>query len=159
MATRGRPPVPTQLKELKGTVQPSRVRRDEVRPPVLKDIPLAPESLSARGKEEWYTTCTELAGLKMLHKVDLALLGAYCNEIAIYWEAETLLRQNGRLIVLKNPDGSIKYAQPAPHVSIARNALKMALSIATQFGFTPSARTRIGAPGGDSKPADPWADL
>lgn len=159
MATRGRPPVPTQLKELKGTAQPSRVRRDEVRPPVLKEIPLAPDYLSARGKEEWYTTCAELAGLKMLHKVDLSLLAAYCNEMAVYWESETLLRQNGRLIVFKNEDGSLKYAQPAPHVSIARNALKMALSIATQFGFTPSARTRIAAPVGESKPTDPWAEL
>jgi P27 family predicted phage terminase small subunit len=128
-------------------------------PTALADVPLAPAYLTDRAKEEWYTTCSELASLKMLHKVDLSLLAAYCNEISIYWESEELLRQRGRIITVKNPDGSTKYIQQAPHVSIARNALKMALSLATQFGFTPSARTRISPSKQGGKEEDPWQDL
>jgi phage terminase small subunit len=57
-----------------------------------------------------------------------------------------LLRENGRVQVFKNEDGSIKYAQSVPYQKIANDALDKALKIATQFGFTPSARTNIQQP-------------
>ncbi len=156
---RGRPPTPTALKVLKGTDQPSRMRPDEMAPAKLTEVPMPPDYLTDRGKAEWYTTCTELATLGMLHKVDLSLLAAYCNEMSTYWESEELLRTRGRVMTIKNPDGSTKYMQQVPHVSIARNALRMALTLASQFGFTPSARTRISPTKTDKPPTDPWAEL
>ena len=38
----------------------------------------------------------------MLHRVDLRLVEAYCNEIALYIECEMELRKNGRVDNFKN---------------------------------------------------------
>ena len=45
-----------------------------------------------------------------------------------------------------NDDGDIKHAQITPLQTISKQALESALKIATQFGLTPSARTKISAP-------------
>jgi P27 family predicted phage terminase small subunit len=141
--TKGRKPKPTALKVLEGTARKDRILKNEMQPARLDGLPLAPDFLTERGREEWHYLCTELHALGMLHRVDLSLIGAYCNELSIYFEAEAILRAKGRIMTLKNPDGTIKYIQQAPHVAIARNALKTAMQLGSQFGVTPSARTRI----------------
>ena len=153
----GRPPVPTALKILGGTDQPCRVRADEPKPAQLTDLPLAPPELTGRAVQEWYTVAGELLGQRMLHAVDLSLLAAYCNEIAVYWESEELLRKNGRVMMTTRKDGS-QALTAVPYVSIARNALKTAHQLAAQFGFTPAARTRLSAPPAEAE-QDPFAAL
>jgi P27 family predicted phage terminase small subunit len=141
--SRGRKPKPTALKLLEGTARKDRILPNEMQPARMEELPLAPAHLSERGREEWHHLTAELHQLGMLHRVDLSLIAAYCNELSIYFEAEELLRAKGRIMTIKNPDGSIKYIQQAPHVAIARNALKTAMQLGSQFGVTPSARTRI----------------
>jgi len=79
----------------------------------------------------------------MISKLDLGMLGLYCNEISIYIEMVNKLRDKDRVMVFKNPDGSIKYAAQVPYQKIANDALAKALKIAAEFGLTPSSRTRI----------------
>ena len=153
----GRPPTPTALKILGGTAQPCRVRKDEPKPAVLADLPMAPPELHGRAIQEWYTVAGELLIQRMLHAVDLSLLAAYCNEIGIYWEAEELLRKNGRVVMVPRADG-VQVLTAVPYVAIARNALRTAQSLAAQFGFTPAARTRLSAPAAEAE-ADPFAAL
>ena len=155
----GRPPTPTALKILGGTAQPCRVRADEPKPASLTHLPMPPPELNERAAQEWYTTAGELLNQRMLHAVDLTLLAAYCNEIAVYWECEDLLRKNGRVMKTTRKDGSTVLVQ-VPYVGIGRNALKMAHTLAGQFGFTPAARTRLSAPAGtDGDGNDPFAQM
>ena len=82
----------------------------------------------------------------MLHNVDLRLVEAYCNEISLYIETETMLRNKGRIQAFRNPDGTLKHAQAVPYQKIAKDALNSAMKLATQFGLTPVARASIAAP-------------
>ena len=143
---KGRKKLPTAIKEMQGTLEKSRVLENEMQVDLVSQLPDAPDLLSTIGAEEWYKVTSQLYNLNMLHNVDLNLILAYCNEMALYIETEMMLREKGRIQVFKNSDGTIKHAQAVPYQKIAKDALNTALKLATQFGLTPSARTKISAP-------------
>lgn len=143
---RGRKKIPTKVKKLQGTLKAERVLDNEMTASLVASIPTAPEWLSEIGKVEWIKVCVELFNKQMLHQIDLRLLEAYCNAISLHIETEIYLREKGRIQEFKNPDGTVKHTQAVPHQKIANDALDRALKIATQFGFTPSARSSINQP-------------
>lgn len=151
-------PKPSALKKLQGTYRPDRAAADEMQPSQLASIPAAPQELNPRGQEAWYVAVGELQKLGMLHAVDLPLLQAYCREVQRMHEADYYVRTQGTVLKAKNKGGS-EYYLKNPWLGIYNDALAQANRLAMQFGFTPSARTRINAPKNDKKPADPWADL
>jgi len=101
--------------------------------------------LSKTGKEQWVLVTNELFTLGMLYNVDLALVEAYCNSIALHLETEKILHETGRIQIYRDEDGRIKHSQIVPLVTVSKQALSDAIKLATQFGFTPSARTKISA--------------
>tara|TARA_R100000231_G_scaffold139628_2_gene121790 strand:- start:14783 stop:15244 length:462 start_codon:yes stop_codon:yes gene_type:complete len=143
---KGRKPKPTKLKQMSGTAQPCRVLDNEMSVSVLANIPEPPFKLSEQAEREYYIICQELHSKKMLHLVDLSLLTAYANEMALYIETERVLRQHGRIDEFYNEDGQLIRRQSKPEQKISNDALNKALKIAVQFGVTPSARTRIQQP-------------
>ena len=143
---KGRKPKPQRLKELAGTAQPCRTNENEMQVSRLVNIPAAPFLLSEQGEIEYSIICNELSNKKMLHLVDLSLVTAYCNEIAIYIEMENSLKQTGRIDEFYSEDGLLTRRQAKPEQKIANDSLNKALKLAVQFGLTPSARTRINAP-------------
>ena len=143
---KGRKPKPQRLKELAGTAQPCRTNPNEMEVSRLINVPEPPFLLSDQGKTEFAIICNELSNKKMLHLVDLSLITAYCNEMALYIETELILKENGRIDEFFNEDGELIKRQGKPEQKIANDALNKALKIAVQFGLTPSARTRINAP-------------
>tara|TARA_R100001463_G_C3444775_1_gene212980 strand:- start:51 stop:527 length:477 start_codon:yes stop_codon:yes gene_type:complete len=143
---RGRKKTPTRIKELQGTVKSERMLDNEMTASLVAAIPQPPEWLSEIGKNEWKKVCVELFNKQMLHQIDLRLLEAYANAISLHIETEIFLRENGRIQEFKNPDGTLKHTQALPQQKIANDALDRALKIATQFGFTPSARSSINQP-------------
>ena len=144
--TKGRKKIPTKIKELQGTIKAERTLENEMQVSLVSLVPKAPKWLSEIGKSEWNKVCFELFNKKMLHQIDLRLLEAYCNAISLHIEMEMMLRKKGRIQEFTNPDGSLKHTQAVPHQKIANDALDRALKIATQFGFTPSARSSINQP-------------
>lgn len=143
---RGRKKIPTKVKELQGTIKAERVLDNEMTASLVSKIPAPPTWLSEIGRTEWMKVCLELFNKQMLHQIDLRILEAYCNAISLHIETEIHLRENGRIQEFMNPDGTIKHTQAVPHQKIANDALDRALKIATQFGFTPSARSSINQP-------------
>lgn len=143
---KGRKRTPTKIKELQGTLKAERVLENEMQVSLVSEIPFAPEWLTEIGSQEWNNVCSELHGKGMLHHIDLRLIEAYCNAMALHIETEMMLRDKGRIQVFKNPDGTIKHTQSVPFQKIANDALDRALKLATQFGLTPSARTTIQQP-------------
>lgn len=140
---RGRKKLPTEIKQLKGTLRADREIKDAMKPTKIIDLPYPPEYLNEDAKKEWYVIIKEYHKLGMISKLDLGILGLYCNEISIYIEMTNKLRDKDRVMVFKNPDGSIKYAAQVPYQKIANDALAKALKIASEFGLTPSSRTKI----------------
>ena len=143
---KGRKKIPTRVKELQGTIEKSRLVDNEMTAELCATIPQAPEWLSEVGQQEWQKVTLELFNKQMLHKIDLRLIEAYCNAIALHIETEQMLRDKGRIQIFKNADGSLKHMQAVPYQKIANDALDRALKLATQFGMTPTARTSISQP-------------
>jgi P27 family predicted phage terminase small subunit len=143
---KGRKKIPTKIKEMQGTVEKSRSIENEMVVDLVSSLPSAPEWLSEIGKEEWKKVSSQLFNIGMLHNVDLQLVAAYCNEMSLYIETETMLRNKGRIQAFRNPDGTLKHAQAVPYQKIAKDALASAMKLATQFGLTPVARASISAP-------------
>ena len=143
---KGRKKIKTKIKEMQGSVEKSRSIENEMTVDLVSDIPTAPDWLSEIGKEEWNKVSSQLYNIGMLHNVDLQLVAAYCNEMSLYIETETMLRNKGRIQAFRNPDGTFKHTQAVPYQKIAKDALNSAMKLATQFGLTPVARASIAAP-------------
>lgn len=143
----GRPKKPTTLKALEGTLRADRQIENEMMPSLLLDVPKPPTYLTRPARSEWLSVCKELLDLGMLHRVDLALLSAYCQEMGNYINANKELKDGGYVLTIDRQDGS-EYSMPSPWVAIKNKSLDNALKIASQFGFTPSARTKISTTGG-----------
>lgn len=143
---RGRKPIPTAIKENKGTVRKSRVLQNEVTVQLVSSIPEPPDDLSAEAKKTWRNVCDELKANGLLATVDLELVQAYCNEMSMYREAVRQIKKTNPLV--KSPSG---YPMINPWQTIRKQSLKSAMDLGQLFGLTPSARTRIPAASGKSE--------
>ena len=121
MATRGRKPTPTAIKELEGNPGKRPLNTKEPKP--VKKAPSCPKWLEQIG---------------ILTEVDMAAFAGYCQAYARWKEAEEFITQHGSIV--KTPSG---YWQQVPQVSIAQTYLKIMNRFAEQFGLTPSSRSRI----------------
>ena len=135
MATRGRKPLPTALKELEGDRGKGRrpLNKDEPTPP--QDNVKCPAWLMPEAKKEWKRLAPSLIG--------------YCQAYARWREAEEFLSQHGT--IFKTPSG---YVQQVPQVSIAMQNLKIMQSFCAEFGLTPASRARLYANSGESVASD-----
>lgn len=144
MATKGRKPKPTAIKLLEGD-------RGKGRRPLNPNEPIPPKGeiecpdwLLDDAKLEWARLAPSLEAMGVLTMADLAAFMGYCQAYARWKEAEEFIQQHG--LVFQTPSG---YVQQVPHVSIAQQNLKVMQSFATEFGLTPSSRSRIIAMNGD----------
>jgi P27 family predicted phage terminase small subunit len=143
---------PTALKKIKGTLRKDRTLPNEMQPETISLYPPAPVFLGDAATKEWELIIPQIVDLGILAKVDMAMITAYCIEWGTYIEAERQLQDEGRMThaangtVMQHPLNNLKNA-----------ALKQAIKLATEFGFTPSSRTSIGAPQKEKK--DPFEEL
>lgn len=137
---RGRKPIPTAIKEMKGTIEKSRILANEMTVTINNDIPKAPEELNEEAVKIWNEVCRELKNNGLLAVVDLGLVQAYCAELSQYKEALRQIDKTGPLVI--SPSG---YPMVSPWQTIRRQSLKAAMDLGQLFGVTPSARTRIGS--------------
>ena len=136
MATRGRKPTPTAIKELEGNPGKRKLNDKEPRPE--KKAPSCPKWLESEAKKEWRRLAKKMELMGVLTEVDMAAFAGYCQAYARWKEAEEFITQHGTIV--KTPSG---YWQQVPQVSIAQTYLKVMNRFAEQFGLTPAARSRI----------------
>ena len=142
----GRKKIPTELKKARGTLRKSRELENPMEVDHVSNLPDTPKWLSEIGKEQYELVVKQLQDLNMLYKVDLKLIEAYANSMALHIEAEQSLRVHGRIMVYKDDEGNPKHSQVVPMQTISKQSLEMALKIAQKFGLTPSSRSKISAP-------------
>ena len=150
---KGRKKIPTKVKELKGTLTPSREIKNEMITTVSISMPEAPSFLNDYGIDEWHLVTNELANIKMLHLTDLSILAMYCNEIGIYREIAQELQGNFTEQTIDSKD-RLRMTKINPKYKVMQNALQNAMKIATQFGFTPSSRASLSMPEQDEERTD-----
>lgn len=154
----GRPKLPKEIKQLKGTYQPCRDIPNAMSPDKIIDLPYPPDYLNDNAKKEWYNVVREFQKMKMLTNLDLPMLASYCNEYSIYIEMNQKCVENGRIDIFYNIDGSTKYTQQSAYQKVANDAFAKALKIATEFGFTPASRTKVSM-GNLAEDEDPFLQM
>ncbi len=152
------PKKPTALHVLNGN--PSKIKdlgKNEPKPAPI--APKCPTFLSKDAKKEWKRVAPQLERLGLLTQIDMVALAGYCESYAQWKEAVEFMHEFGTTYTLweRNDDGSIKvdvhgnpvmrYMQQFPQVSIANKALTQIKAFCTEFGLTPSSRSRIQVPG------------
>lgn len=146
MGKRGTKKTPTKDKKAKGTYRADRAFGDEVEFDILSENILPPEYLGEEGKREWNRVIPQLQSRGILNVTDRGSITAYCLEWETYIEAKINLRKEGVYQPMTNKGGS-EYMAVNPNVQVANKALANFIRIATEFGFTPSSRTRISVSG------------
>lgn len=137
---RGRKPVPTALKILRGNPGKRALNPDEPQPNPSLGIGDPPASLKGEGLEEWHRLGPQLEAMGVLTHVDVPAFVAYCKAWARYIDAERKIETLGE--VVKAPSG---YPIVNPYRSIANKAYQQCKDFWSDFGMTASARTRIHA--------------
>jgi P27 family predicted phage terminase small subunit len=138
---RGRKPLPAGLKILRGNPGKRRINKREPQP--VTGAPEPPEFLSGAALAEWQRITPELERLKLLARVDRAALAGYCECWATFVEAVAWMAENGKVMTVRDDKGNVKYVQTVPQFGMAIKALDRVRAFCSEFGLTPSARTRL----------------
>lgn len=139
MATRGRKPVPTQLKVVRGNPGKRPISEDEPVTPTLEDDADIPPTLSPLAREHWHTVAAQLREAKLLGRVDAHALALYCEAFARYTDANAHVAKNGPVFVSPRSGFPVQ----SPYLAIANKAHDQMVKLLAEFGMTPSARSRV----------------
>jgi P27 family predicted phage terminase small subunit len=152
VATRGRKPTPTAIKELEGNPGKRKLNENEPRPG--HTAPTCPKWLDPEAKKEWKRLAKKMEAMGVLTQVDMAAFAGYCQSYSRWKENEEFISKNGSLV--RTPSG---YWQQVPQVSIAQQYMKQMGRFAEQFGLTPASRSRIIADSDRPNAADEMEEL
>lgn len=148
MGKRGPKPKPTALKKLQGTYQPCRAAKNEIAP--TPGVPPPPAHLDAIARAKWEELVPQLAELGVLSRMDGGTLEALC---VTYSQAVKFQKSADKTQIVKTAFGP----KVNPAVVQARKSWALWRQFAQEFGLSPSARTRVGAPEKAAKDGDETA--
>jgi len=154
----GRKPKPTHLKLLEGEVNKQRINFDEPKP--YPKAPKCPAWLSTEASREWKRLAPQLERLGVLTENDMAMFAAYCSAVGkLAWaEREIKKARKAELKMIKAKGQKEKDVPTSggmiggskskayftlPYVWIYNKSLEQIRSFGSEFGLSPSARTRI----------------
>ena len=146
----GRKPKPTAVKKLEGN--PGKRKLNSKEPVPAKGIPACPDWLMPEAKKEWERLAELMNQMGVLTEVDMAAFAAYCQSYARWKEAQEHITSGGS--TFETDKG---YQPQTPWVGIAHTNQKLMLQAASEFGLTPSSRSRIIA--GNSKGQEPEDEM
>lgn len=152
MVQRGRKPKPTALKILEGNPGKRQLNINEPNPE--KRAPRCPKWLDSEAKKEWRRMSRLLEKIGILTEIDMAAFAGYCQAYSRWKEAEEFITKHGTIV--KTPSG---YWQQVPQVSIAQTYLKIMKDFCSEFGLTPSTRSRINIGSENRNSADPMEEI
>ena len=92
---------------------------------------------------EWDRLVPELYELGLLTKIDRTSLAAYCQLYSRWVDAERQIQKQGTIIEQKHATSETFKLVKNPYVGIAEVALVQMKSWATEFGLTPSSRSKV----------------
>ena len=134
----GRHSVPTEIRKLHGA-QKSLLPKNEPQPKLITEDFPPPENLGHEAKTEWRKMIPALRQMGLLSTVDLTLLESWCAAAGDFRIATAALDRDG--ILIRDKDG---YLRRSPWVFIKSKAVQELKGLASEFGFSPAARPRLG---------------
>lgn len=139
----GRRPTPTALKLVRGNPGKRPINHAEPRPSLEV---VMPDWLSPDAAKHWPAVAKQLYDAGLLTAIDVTALGLYCEAFARWKDANARIVKYGT--VVKSPNG---YPIQSPYLAIANKAHEQMAKLLTEFGMTPSSRSRCAA----TPPHDP----
>jgi len=135
----GRKPKPTKLKLLQGN--PGKRPLNDAEPQPENIAPECPDWLDDISKSKWESVAPELERIGVLTKIDGATLAAYCKNYGRWVAAEKTLTDKGTTYESDTAKGTI--VRVRPELKIAEEAMRQMRAFASEFGLTPSSRSRL----------------
>ena len=159
MGKRGPVPKNKALKVLSGKLPLTKENIQPLNQNVGFSFPEMPIHLSEREKEVWDNTIELLKPAKLLEKIDVAILAAYCSSY-VRWmlceeEINKLLKVTTRYALIS--EGAAGGDIVNPMVNISRRERADTIAFAAQLGMTPASRIRAQLV--EKQPENPFANL
>ena len=129
-------PKPTSIKIYEGNPGNRPLNKNEPKP--KSTPPKCPKHLDRRAKREWKRMASVLERLGLLTEIDGTAFAIYCQAFGTWVEAVEKIKKTG--MIVKAPSG---YPIQNPYLAIANKAVGQMKSLLTEFGMTPSSRSRI----------------
>jgi P27 family predicted phage terminase small subunit len=141
MGLRGPAPTPTAVLNQRGSW---RGKKNKSEPRPAKKTPLCPKWFDKDRRAVWKQLIPVLTEMGVLTRIDGWTLERYCDAMVRWRQTSKSLSETGEVYVTARDDkGKPKCVQQLPQVSICSQLAALLAQIETQFGMTPSARTRI----------------
>ncbi len=141
MPPRGRKPKPESLKVIQGTTRKDRMNEDAPKPDL--SIPVPGDHLSPEALMEWGRISRELHKLGLLTEIDRPALEAYCQAYGRWVAAEREMKKPDFSMIIITPKGA---QIQNPLIGIANTSVEIMRKFLTEFGMTPSSRSRVIVP-------------
>lgn len=136
--------IPTKLKVLKGTQKKCRVNPSEPNPVV--GLLKAPAYLDSLAKRNFSELAILLKDMDISTASDRQALAMLADMYSIYREMRKALKTKGFVYETTNQHGDTMY-RSRPEVAILSDAWKNVRSMMSEFGLTPSSRSKVSAHG------------
>ena len=144
-------PTPEAVLKLRGSTRQYKCRNAPRPPAVVPDCPDwlggadddGQVDLPTEAQVHWDRVTPQLAAMGVLAEIDQGDLWRLCWVWARWRQAEMFIYKHGTAYPINNSDGTLKYMQQYPAVSIANQLSAELTRLSDRFGFTPSARARL----------------
>ena len=149
----GRKPLPTKVKQIKGTLQKCRTNMREPKP--QGDLVDPPDYMPEGAKAAW-RYALECAPPHLLKRLDMSVLEIWACAADLYRKAQAGIAKTGLLV--KAPNTGVP--MQSPYLAIANKQAQIMTKAAIEMGFTPASRSRISIP--NERPGeelDLWEDI
>ena len=154
----GRKSKPTHLKLLEGVANKKRINFDE--PKFAPKAPSCPQWLSSEARREWKRLAPQLEKVGILTEVDMVIFAGYCSAVGKLAWAEREIKKIRMAELKKLKEAGLKEKDTPtmggmisggkgkgyytlPYVWIYNKSLEQIRSFGSEFGLSPSSRTRI----------------
>ena len=148
----GRKPLPTLVKQTKGTLRKHRINQHEPQPP--GDLVEPPDYMTEGAKAAWHYA-RQSAPQGLLKKLDMSILEIWATAADLYRKAQLGLAKTGLLV--KAPNTGVP--MQSPYLSIANKQAQIMSKAAIEMGFTPASRSRVSMQSDADDEIDPWDDI
>lgn len=128
--------MPRNLRLVKGATRADRMNDKE--PELRVAIPDPPDYLEDQEVDIFVEVAGKLARMRVMTEADTDALALYASRFCVWREANDNVRKTG--LLTHSPKG---FPMQNPYLSIANRAQQDCLKILTEFGMTPSSRTRV----------------
>lgn len=136
----GRPSKPNALKLLQGN--PGQRRLNNAEPVLAVRMPDAPAWLDGKAQAAWRELASVLTEMRVVTDADKKALELLCDAYSEYRTARSAIREHGSSYKSATEGGGF-IIRSRPEVAIASDAWRRVKSLLSEFGLTPSSRTKV----------------